>query len=367
MEQKKNWVALRRDTAKRSGLSLKDTERLLDAWLDCMKEALQRGEQIKLNELGILRVQNMAPRKSVDVTTGEPILLAGYKRLQFTPSEAAIRQVNETEDKHITPDDDPIRKLGEQADEILDLLGELGQGPRAELNEKETPVVDMPEEAPVVDVPTEAPVIDPKPTVKPQLVEITKEEQEEDPLLGSTIESTKTEKKRSMLPTILLTIAFFLLLLGCGYYLLQRKMTTWIDMLHDKIATQTTTVSTATTSSSTITTSNSTITTTDSIGEYVNEQTTTLQKVEERIYTEYIASENLAEGSRLSWVAYKYYKRKDLWVYLYEANKDHIEHPGNIPVGTLIRVPKIPTAWMDLSIPGVKQQLDSLATIYSNL
>ena len=70
--------------------------------------------------------------------------------------------------------------------------------------------------------------------------------------------------------------------------------------------------------------------------------------VAERIqYTEFLLTEQLTEGSRLAWVSKKYYGNIVYWPYLYDANRDRISNPSDIPVGTRIRVPKLTAAQRD--------------------
>ena len=47
----------------------------------------------------------------------------------------------------------------------------------------------------------------------------------------------------------------------------------------------------------------------------------------------------IGTGDRLTLISLKYYGHKFFWVYLYEANKDVIKNPNNVPVGTTIKIP----------------------------
>lgn len=70
-----------------------------------------------------------------------------------------------------------------------------------------------------------------------------------------------------------------------------------------------------------------------------------------RNYDKLIATEQLTEGSRLAWLAKKYYGDARFWVYIYEANMDHIPDPNNIAIGTTIKVPELPKALIDANNP----------------
>jgi hypothetical protein len=64
-------------------------------------------------------------------------------------------------------------------------------------------------------------------------------------------------------------------------------------------------------------------------------------------FDDILLTEEITPGSRLTWIAKKHYGDKIYWPYLYEANKDHISNPSNIPVGTPIRVPRLTKAMRD--------------------
>lgn len=52
-----------------------------------------------------------------------------------------------------------------------------------------------------------------------------------------------------------------------------------------------------------------------------------------------IGKVKIGPGDRLTLISLKYYGHKFFWVYLYEANKDVIKNPNNVPVGTTIKIP----------------------------
>ena len=62
---------------------------------------------------------------------------------------------------------------------------------------------------------------------------------------------------------------------------------------------------------------------------------------------EIMLTEEIAEGSRLAWIAKKHYGDKAYWPYIYAANKDRLTNPSMVTVGTPIRVPKLNAAMRD--------------------
>jgi nucleoid DNA-binding protein/nucleoid-associated protein YgaU len=60
---------------------------------------------------------------------------------------------------------------------------------------------------------------------------------------------------------------------------------------------------------------------------------------------------NLNAGNRLTLLALEYYGHKVFWVYIYLDNKDVIENPNDIPVGTKLRISKPHLKMMDPNNP----------------
>jgi len=68
--------------------------------------------------------------------------------------------------------------------------------------------------------------------------------------------------------------------------------------------------------------------------------TTTSASTTKSTPVEYITTVVMKPGDRLNLLALKYYGEKVFWVYIYEANKNVIPNPDNVPAGTTIRIPK---------------------------
>ncbi|MBP6635064.1 MAG: HU family DNA-binding protein, partial [Paludibacter sp.] len=81
--------------AKRLNINEKLAEDFLKAMFSTMEEELLRGEPVKVKNLGVFKLQWNEPRKSVDVTTGDEIMLEGYNKISFTPDSKLKDIVNE--------------------------------------------------------------------------------------------------------------------------------------------------------------------------------------------------------------------------------------------------------------------------------
>jgi len=83
-----------------------------------------------------------------------------------------------------------------------------------------------------------------------------------------------------------------------------------------------------------------------------------------RVYTEFIGSERIVEGSRLTRISERYYGTRDFWVYIYEANKERIKNPDMISIGTLIKIPKVDARLLDAQNPKVMSKARELHDLY---
>ena len=88
------------------------------------------------------------------------------------------------------------------------------------------------------------------------------------------------------------------------------------------------------------------------------------QEAAPRVYTRFIKTEKLPAGSRLAWLAYKYYGNKDLWVFIYEANKDRLKSPSRILIGTEVRVPVLDENLKDTANPETRRIIRQLEEEY---
>jgi hypothetical protein len=86
-----------------------------------------------------------------------------------------------------------------------------------------------------------------------------------------------------------------------------------------------------------------------------------------RAYSEFIAKERIHSGSRLARIAKRYYGAPEFWVYIYEANRDKISSPNDVPVGTLIKIPKLDVRLIDTSNPRCVEKAKELSNLYLSI
>lgn len=77
-----------------SGRSKRFSEDFLREFFSLISERLVAGEAVKVKGLGTFRVSRVEPRKSVDVTTGLPMEIAGHSKVVFIPAKEMAEAVN---------------------------------------------------------------------------------------------------------------------------------------------------------------------------------------------------------------------------------------------------------------------------------
>ena len=376
MADKLSWSELRRALAQRANISEKDANTFLTAFNAQLLEALKTEKQVKINGLGTFKLQAVAPRKSVDVTTGNEITIEGYNKVSFVPEAGVKELVEKVEAGEAVEALDPIQKLGAQADEIVDILGDLGELPKEEKAEEpveeaapveepkeedpveeaapvEEPKAEEPKEetTPVEEPKAEEPVIAEVPAEEPKEEEPVVEEQkeEEEPLIVS---EKPAKKKNYFLRALLISLIILLILCVVGYFFLRKQVCEWFDILKEKVekielfnkcSAPSEEVESAAAEDELV------LEVPEEAAEQVVESEAPKAEVQKAKYEELLLTEEITEGSRLAWISRKYYGHPDYWPYLYDANRDRIDDPSNVPVGTQIRVPKLTKAQRDMT------------------
>lgn len=390
MADKLSSTDLRRAVMARTGASEKEVALFHNALKEQIIAALRQDNQVKINGLGTFRLQAISPRKSVNIATGESITIEGYNKLAFVP-EVSVKELvgnnplpkdtpapqQPTPKKQPGNEFDPLKKLGEQADEIVDILATLGQGPKAQSETNEpvsTTSPDQPasvsaEQAPTTPTSTSplkeenaSETIAPKETTPQEKTPV--ETIEIEPVVSTT--SPKKEEKKQQKPAkpkrkyhflrdTLICVSCLLLVLVGGYIFLRETLSQWVDSLREQPDTEMVAVEN-TTPIDTIGTAKDTTLTSEITEEDAESTSTPLT------YTEFIATERVRNGSRLAQIARRHYgeDKMDLWVYIYDANRDIIDNPNAIKVGTELRVPHLTEQQMDLTNPDTQAQIAQL-------
>ena len=342
--EKLTWLELRKAVAEYANISEQEAGQFLNALLDGVIEGLKVDKQVKIKGLGSFSLKAVAPRKSVNIATGETFTIEGYNKLTFSAESMLKESVEKRLEQPRTGavlselNNDPLKKLGEQADEIVDILAELGQAvtkPSLEVEE----VVEVPE----VSKEETAETIEESASVEPA------EEPAEKPTAEVVAEKPIVKPAPAPKPTCkchkwacwVIFAALLLGIAGTGLYFRETIMQWWQCVQDCQQATEEVVVE-----------------------EVVEEPIVVSLADQPREYVNFIGIERVGQDSRLAWIAYKYYAQKDLWVFIYEANRDLIKHPSKVHPGVYIRIPELSEEYRNLYNPELRQLVDSLATMY---
>ena len=129
--EKLTWAELRKAVAQMASVSEQESEQFLSALVEATLKGLENDKQVKIKGIGTFALKAIAPRKSVNIATGEEFVIEGYNKLTFNAEsmlkESVEKRLEQPKTETIVSElnNDPIKKLGEQATEIVDLLAEL--------------------------------------------------------------------------------------------------------------------------------------------------------------------------------------------------------------------------------------------------
>ena len=348
---KLTWVELRKVVAETAHISEQEAGQFLNALLEGVMEGLKADKQVKIKGIGTFALKAVAPRKSVNIATGESITIEGYNKLTFNAEsvlkENVEKRLEQPKTEAVVAElvNDPIKKLGEQADEIVDILAELGQAVQTENGKVKTENEEVKtenEEIEPVEEPVEKTIEEPTEETVGESVEKVVEEEKpiaEEPINKPTCKPTcKCHKWVCWVIGVLLLLG----IVGVGIYF-RATLIQWWQCMQDC--------------------------------QPVVEEVEDILEVEEvpevvtladkpREYVNFMKIEEVGKDSRLAWIAYKYYGQKDLWVFIYEANRDIISHPSKVRPGQYIRIPELSEEYRNLYNPELRELVDSLAVEY---
>lgn len=76
------------------GLDKASANRFVEHMFSVIKDGLQNDKIVKIKDLGTFKLTNIAARKSVNVNTGEPIIIESREKITFTPDSSMRDRVN---------------------------------------------------------------------------------------------------------------------------------------------------------------------------------------------------------------------------------------------------------------------------------
>lgn len=89
-----NIKDLAKIVADRYDMHQQDAEKFMDDMFSLIRSALINDEQVKIKGLGTFKVQTVKERASVNVNTGEKVMINSHDRISFTPDATMRDSVN---------------------------------------------------------------------------------------------------------------------------------------------------------------------------------------------------------------------------------------------------------------------------------
>lgn len=350
-------VTLRRALSAATGVSEKVADDFLSAFFDCIHDGLLKDGNVSINGLGTFKLQEVPPRESMNVVTGERFTIKGYNKVVFSTDTA--KSANKAEEPI-----DPIKKLGEQAEEIKDILSELN----AMSTEEPTAAGEPLPVSPVVpEMPVQAETPEPEPEPK--------ETEQAEPAPAEP-KQKKPSKPFNPWLTGLITIVVFALLLLIAYFVLRHQIINWADGMRTTLEQRVSTPAQRPAVSADFTVEEPVPSEPAEQAEIIEQPEASAPTEEpepaqtnyyddsQRRFTEFQATETVGQDSRLAWVAKKHYGEKALWVFIYEANRDQLRAPDRVMPGMQLRIPKLPAELRDVNNPQTAALLKRLSDTY---
>lgn len=89
-------VLIEKVSEKVEGLTLKQTEIVVDTVFDSIKDALKKGEKVEIRGFGNFRLKQRQPRKARNPKTGESVEVPQKKAIRFKVGKALKEALNQS-------------------------------------------------------------------------------------------------------------------------------------------------------------------------------------------------------------------------------------------------------------------------------
>ena len=219
----------------KNGLDDKESHRFIKAMFDVIQEGLDEDKIVKVKGLGTFKIIEVDDRESINVNTGERVLIEGHSKLTFTPDSVMKEIVNKPFSQFETVIlnegvDFPEPVVEEPAVEDI-IADEPAEGKEiivepqidnkvAEQSVEEEPVAEKTvAEEPVAEEPVAEEPVAEEPVAEDSVVEFTDDNDNVQSGEENSVEESvfETSNNNSILRWILSGVAVLLLILGAAY------------------------------------------------------------------------------------------------------------------------------------------------------
>ena len=196
------WIA--EAIAGKHGLSQKDAEQFVATFFDLINEALHEEKMVKVKGLGTFKVIDVRERESINVNTGERVVIESHGKISFTPDPIMRDLVNKPfaqfetvmlnddvdieELNAVSVDEEPLTIVDEEPQEVEEEPNVAAAGPEVVdeqplMNEDQSQEETVPQpqevEEPIVDVVGQTVEEEPEQVVEEEPEQVVEEEPEQ--------------------------------------------------------------------------------------------------------------------------------------------------------------------------------------------
>ena len=196
------WIA--EAIAGKHGLTQKDAEQFVATFFDLINEALHEEKMVKVKGLGTFKVIDVRERESINVNTGERVVIESHGKISFTPDPIMRDLVNKPfaqfetvmlnddvdieELNAVSVDEEPLTIVDEQPQEVEEEPNVAAAGPEVVdeqplMNEDQSQEETVPQlqevEEPIVDVVGQTVEEEPEQAVEEEPEQVVEEEPEQ--------------------------------------------------------------------------------------------------------------------------------------------------------------------------------------------
>jgi nucleoid DNA-binding protein len=340
--------------AEKSNIAKKDAETLIKECFEIMEEGLLEDKLLKIRNLGTFKLVRVENRESVDVSTGERVLIPAHYKVSFSPDTELAEKVNapyislenvEIEDETAV-DDETDDETGND-DETGEKLIATGYFPKEPENQEELEKQEEPENKETENKPEEdeneeqepeetdiEQEEEPETIYKRPVYEYEDEEENEEQYEEQYDENDSQSGGNNGLFWVFFLIASVLLLVFAGNYFCPLIGPEWKrPVIPDSVVVFSYSINKPQISDS------STLRAPDSsalkTANRPKAQTIGNQPKKTNIDKQY----QISSGERLNTIALREYGHKAFWVYIYDENRNKIDNPDLIEPGIVINIP----------------------------
>jgi nucleoid DNA-binding protein len=303
-DKKINLQHLTTILSEKSGLAKKDTEKFLREWFEVMGEAIIEEGMLKVKRLGTFKLTSIEERESVNVVSGERILIPAHNKIIFTPDKNLSELVNEPfswfETVEIESEEQPLKEsLAPEIVESIEIV-------------ESTEVVESIEVVESTEIIETAPIEETAPVTVSEPVR----------------RRRKRKRKSKLIKSYWVLFAVIFVLACCVSFF-------YNDFSYRKRPAVTQTTKVIDPASVPVSKPKPEVVP-ESIVEPAQD---TLSVEKPRLETPVEKYRTVVSGERLTLIAKEEYGNKFFWVYIYEENKNILKNPDRIIPGLKLVIP----------------------------